>query len=164
MIRLSRLADYGIVIMTHLAREPGRQHNTPEIAAATRVPQPMTSKILKILAKAELLVSHRGAHGGYGLARNARLMSVADIIEALDGPIALTDCVEHGSGDCGLESMCLARANWQRINDAIRDALSGITLDEMAHAVPEMFLVSDERGERAGNGAARAVDTILGVG
>jgi FeS assembly SUF system regulator len=141
VIKLSRLADYGIVIMTHLARDPGRQFATPEVAAATQVPQPMTSKILKLLARADLLVSHRGAHGGYGLARPADRISVAAIIEALDGPIALTACVESGPGDCGIEQLCPARTNWQRINDAIRDALERITLDEMAGAIPAAFML-----------------------
>ena len=87
MIRLSKLADYGIVIMTHLARHPERQQATPEIAAATNVPQPMAGKILKVLAKAGLLVSHRGARGGYGLAASADTITVAAIIEALDAAI-----------------------------------------------------------------------------
>ena len=87
----------------------------------------MASKILKGLARAGLLVSHRGAKGGYGLARPAHAISVADIIVALEGPIALTACIEHGPGECEIEALCPARANWQRINDAIREALEGIT-------------------------------------
>ena len=125
MIRLSKLADYGIVIMTTLARHPGRQHNAPEVAAQSHIPQPMVSKILKALARAGLLVSHRGAKGGYGLARPAAAISVAEVICALDGPIALTACVEDGPGGCEIEALCPARANWQRINDAIRGALAG---------------------------------------
>ena len=72
MIRLSRLADYGIVIVTHLARQPERQQAAPEIALATNIPQPVASKVLKLLARADVLVSHRGVHGGYGLARGLR--------------------------------------------------------------------------------------------
>ena len=145
MIRLSKLADYGIVIMTHLAREPGRQQATPEIAAATSVPQPMAGKILKVLARADLLASHRGSRGGYGLARDPHSITVAEIIEALDGPIALTECIEAATSECKIELLCPARTNWQRINDAIRMALSGITLAEMAHAVPAAFLLPQER-------------------
>ncbi|MCE3250289.1 MAG: yjeB [Geminicoccaceae bacterium] len=77
VIRLSKLADYGIVIMTSLARQPGRHHNAPEVAAQSHIPQPMASKILKALARAGLLTSHRGAKGGYGLARPAEAISVA---------------------------------------------------------------------------------------
>jgi Rrf2 family protein len=84
-------------------------------------------------------VSHRGAKGGYGLGRPAHAISVADIIVALEGPIALTACIEHGPGECEIEALCPARANWQRINRAIREALEGITLMEMAQTVPAAF-------------------------
>jgi FeS assembly SUF system regulator len=139
VIRLSRLADYGIVILTHMARAPERQQAASEIAAQTHLPLPMASKILKGLVHAGLLVSYRGAKGGYGLARSARDISVADVIVALEGPIALTACIEHGPGECDIEALCPARANWRRINDAIREALEGITVMEMAQAVPAAF-------------------------
>ena len=139
LIRLSKLADYGIVMMTHMARDAGRQQTAPEIAAQSHLPLPMASKILKGLAHARLLVSHRGAKGGYGLARPAHQISVADVIVALEGPIALTACIEHAPGECDIEALCPARANWQRINRAIREALEGITLMEMAHTVPAAF-------------------------
>lgn len=145
MIRLSRLADYGIVIATHLARQAGRQRTAPEVAAATSVPQPTTSKILKQLVRAELLVSHRGARGGYGLSRPAAEVTVAEVIEALDGPIAITSCIDPGPNDCGIMGLCPARANWQRINLAIRDALDGVTLAEMAHGIPTAFLLPGEQ-------------------
>jgi FeS assembly SUF system regulator len=149
VIRLSKLADYGIVIMTNLARQQGRQHNAPEIAAQSHIPQPMVSKILKALARAGLLTSHRGAKGGYGLARPAAAISVADVISALDGPIALTACIEDGPRGCEIEALCPARANWQRINDAIRGALDDISMAEMAQALPLAFgpsLLGPRRG------------------
>jgi FeS assembly SUF system regulator len=139
LIRLSKLADYGIVIMTTMARRPERQHSAAAIAAESHVPAPMASKILKSLARAGLLASHRGARGGYGLGRAAEAISVADVITALEGPIALTACIEHGNGECSIEAVCPARANWQRINDAIYEALDGISLAEMAHGVPPAF-------------------------
>jgi FeS assembly SUF system regulator len=139
VIRLSKLADYGIVIMTHMARHADRQHSAVEIAAEAHLPQPMASKILKGLARAGLLTSSRGAKGGYVLARPATAINVADIITALEGPIALTACIEDGPGECDIEAMCPARANWQRINDAIRGALEEISLAEMAHAIPPAF-------------------------
>ena len=145
MIRLSKLADYGIVIASHLARRPDRQQTAPEVAAATSVPLPMTSKILKMLTRAEVLVSHRGAHGGYGLAQVAERVTVAEVIEALDGPIAITSCTEPTPGDCSILSLCPARANWERINLAIREALSDVTLAEMAHTIPSAFLLPGER-------------------
>jgi FeS assembly SUF system regulator len=144
VIRLSRLADYGIVIVTHLARNPARFQAAPEIAVATRIPQPVASKVLKMLARAELLSSHRGAHGGYGLARSADAITVAELVEAVDGPIALTTCLEERN-DCGIEALCPARANWQRVNDAIREALQRVTLAEMTQGIPEAFLLPDER-------------------
>ena len=149
MIRLSKLADYGIVIMTNLARQPGRHHNAPEVAAQSHIPQPMASKILKALARGGLLISHRGAKGGYGLARPADAISVADVISVLDGPIALTACIEDGPGGCELEALCPARTNWHRINDAIRRALDEISMAEMARTIPLAFgppLVGLRRG------------------
>lgn len=136
MIKLSKLADYGIVIATHLGRRQERSHNAAEVAAATHIPQPTVSKILKALVRADLLVSHRGAHGGYGLARDSRSVSVAEVIEALEGPIALTSCVEVGAHDCGIEHLCPTRVSWRRINGAIRDALEGITLADMVAPTP----------------------------
>jgi FeS assembly SUF system regulator len=139
VIRLSKHADYGIVIMTNLARQPGRQQNAPEVAAQSHIPLPMASKILKSLARAGLLASHRGVKGGYGLARPAAAISVAEVISALDGPIAVTACIEDGPGGCEIEALCPARANWQRINEAIRTALEGISMAEMAQAIPVVF-------------------------
>ncbi len=149
MIRLSKLADYGIVIVTELARHPERTHTAPEMAAATHIPQPMVSKILKALARGRLLASTRGAKGGYRLARPADEVSVADVITALEGPIALTACIDDGPGCCDIEALCPARANWQRINDAIRGALAGITVAEMALTIPPAFGRRQHDGHRA---------------
>ena len=156
VIRLSKAADYGIVLMTYMARHPDRQYAAPEIAAQSHLPLPMASKILKGLVRAGLLVSHRGAKGGYGLARPAVAISVADVIVALEGPIALTACIEHAPGECDIEALCPARANWQRINAAIRHALEGITMAEMAWTVPAAFAALDRpmvaaRGEAQGD-------------
>ncbi|MDX6750300.1 SUF system Fe-S cluster assembly regulator [Geminicoccaceae bacterium 1502E] len=157
MIRLSKLADYGIVIITHLARAGDRQQAAPEVAVATQVPQPTVSKILKHLVRAELLVSHRGAHGGYGLARDPGAISVAEVIEALDGPIALTSCIEPGHAElCGIEDLCPARSNWRKINHAIRHALDGISVAEMAYTIPAAFLSAEERSAAERVGAGRA--------
>lgn len=159
MIRLSKFTDYGIVIMTHMAKEAGRQSTATEIAAETHLPAPMASKILKSLVRAGLLASHRGAKGGYGLARPAETITVADVIVALEGPIALTACIEQSPGECEIESFCPARANWQRINDAIRQALDGITMAEMGRTVPPALASLLVAGNRelplAAIGAAR---------
>lgn len=133
MIRLTKQTDYGIVLLTRLAQAPERQFNAPELAADARLPLPTVSKILKILAREELLVSHRGVKGGYGLARAPQEITVAEIISALEGPIAMTECIEHapGAGDCAQEQVCPNRSNWQVINAAVRDALARITLADM---------------------------------
>lgn len=139
MIRITKQTDYGIVLLTHLAANPEHQYNAPELAAEARLPLPMVSKILKLLARETLLVSHRGVKGGYSLARQPEAISMAEIIAALEGPIALTECISV-EGDCSHEPLCPVRSNWRRINQAVRTALAGITLAEMAH--PRQKLVS----------------------
>ena len=131
MIRITKQTDYGIVLLTHLVADPERQYNAPELAAEAHLPLPMVSKILKLLAKESLLASHRGVKGGYSLARPAEEISMAEIIAALEGPIAITECVSV-EGDCSHEPLCPVRSNWQRINQAVRMALEGISLSEMA--------------------------------
>ena len=133
MIRMTKQADYGIVLLTRLAQEPGRLFNATELAHDTQLPAPTVSKILKILARGGLLSSHRGVKGGYALARAADRITVAQINSALDGPIAITECIDDTPGECTQESFCSVRGNWQRINEAIRSALEEITLAEMTH-------------------------------
>jgi FeS assembly SUF system regulator len=133
---MTKQTDYGIVLLTHLASDPYGQHSAPELAAALRIPLPTVSKILKALARDGLLVSHRGVKGGYTLARSPEAISVAEIIEALEGPIAMTECVElpaGGHGDCSREPFCAVRSNWQAINRAVERALQDLTLAEMTH-------------------------------
>ncbi len=133
MLRITKQADYGIVLMTHMAGEPERQITAGELAIETRLPAPTVSKVLKMLARQGLLGSHRGVKGGYCLARDTETITVADIISALDGPIAVTECIDDTPGECSQETSCALHGNWQRINDAIRVALDNITLAEMAH-------------------------------
>jgi FeS assembly SUF system regulator len=131
MIRITKQTDYGIVLLTHLATNPDHQYAAPELATETRMPLPMVSKILKLLARDGILASHRGVKGGYSLARPAEEVSVAEVVAALEGPIALTECVSVESG-CSHEALCPVSANWRRINEAVRVALEGISLAEMA--------------------------------
>lgn len=131
MLKLSKLADYATLLMTLMAREPMRLHNGHELAQRSRIPPPTVAKLLKQLSAQGLLQSTRGVHGGYRLARSPARISVAQIVAALEGPIAVTECAIH-SGDCGLESDCSTRANWQLINLAIRQALEAVTLEQMA--------------------------------
>lgn len=135
MLRITKQSDYGIVLMTLFGgAEAGRVHSTRDLAASAKLPLPTVSKILKALARAGLLQSHRGVKGGYRLARDPARISVEEIIRALEGPIAITECIEGGS-DCEIEASCPVRTNWQRINGAVRDALAAIPLSEMAAQV-----------------------------
>lgn len=131
MIRLGRLTDYGIVLMAHLAGAGEGPHAARDLAAETELPLPAVSKLLKTLAREGLLVSSRGAKGGYRLARAAEEITVPEMIEALEGPIALTHCALH-EGACIQEARCDVRSPWQRINRAVHEALSRITLADLA--------------------------------
>ena len=133
MIRLSRLTDYGIVLMAHLAGAGDGPHAARDLAAETQLPLPAVSKLLKSLAREGLLTSSRGAKGGYRLARPADQITVPEMIAALEGPIALTDCNLH-EGACSQEPSCHVRTPWQRINRAVHDALSRIHLTDLTTA------------------------------
>jgi FeS assembly SUF system regulator len=136
VIRLSRLADYGVVLACQMAVKAEGCHNAFDLAAATGLPAPTVSKLLAALARAGVLVSQRGAKGGYRLARAPEAITAADIVSAVDGPIALTVCIEHGAGACDVESLCPTRSGWRRINDAVRDAMKSVSLAELAFSVP----------------------------
>ena len=132
MIKLTNLADYAVVLMCHLAQEPQEMSSAVGLAQMSRVPVPTVSKILGALSRAGVLRSQRGLKGGFYLGRAAEDISVADIVEAVDGPIALTNCIEDAPGDCTLETLCTMKPHWQAINLAVKGALSGITLAEIA--------------------------------
>ena len=137
MIRVSKLADYGILLMTWLAWRHAQvagevqRRSASELAKDTGLPAPTVSKLLRLLSRAELLDAQRGASGGYALLRAPATISVADVIQAIEGPIALMDCLDHSTPECGVESLCPTRTNWDRINQAILTALSAISLEEM---------------------------------
>lgn len=131
MLRLSKLTDYGSVAMAHFACHPDRIQAAGELAAAIGVAVPTASKILKMLARADLLRSVRGAKGGYMLSRPAGEISIAEVIDAMEGPVGLTEC-SVVAGLCAQEASCSIRGNWQRINRVIRDALDQMTVAELA--------------------------------
>ena len=130
MLRLSKLTDYGTVILGYIAKDVSQLHAAQEISVATGIASPTVSKILKMLAKANILNSTRGAKGGYALAREAKLITVASVISALEGPIALTECslTQH---DCEQATGCDLRGNWGLINLAIQTALESVSLADM---------------------------------
>jgi FeS assembly SUF system regulator len=159
MIRLSRLADYAVVLMTHMASGHGADasgvHNALDMAAVTGLPAPTVAKVLAILTRQGLLQSHRGAKGGYWLARGSGEISVADIVSALEGPIALTHCIKVGPGSCDVEPTCPSRYSLNRVNTAVRKALSEMSLAEIAAPSPYDFGVS--RGAAAPQGPSAAI-------
>jgi FeS assembly SUF system regulator len=143
VLRITKQTDYGIVLLSRLAAAPARTFNAPELAAELTLPLPTVSKILKLLARDGVLRSHRGVKGGYSLARPATAITVAEVIESLEGPIAMTECIDESPsvGTCQHEGHCALQANWQVINKAVRRALQGITLSDMAEPLQPQPLV-----------------------
>jgi FeS assembly SUF system regulator len=131
MLRISKLTDYGTVILACLAGQPDRLWTAAEVAECTKVGQPTVSKLLKKLQRSGLVVSTRGSHGGYLLARPASEITAARILDALEGPFAITECSGQHS-NCGIESNCRVGHAWQRVNGAIRRALTDISLAQLA--------------------------------
>jgi FeS assembly SUF system regulator len=137
MLRITKNTDYGIVLLVQMAMEPAATiHNARDLAAATRLPLPMVSKILKTLARGGLLVSQRGTKGGYSLARPIERISISDVIRALEGKFGLTECATHGLTECQLEWYCQVRLNWLRINEIIQRTLDHVPLSDMVPARP----------------------------
>ncbi len=146
MLRLSKLTDYAVVVLIRLGEvdrvAPDCVQTSPGLSAGTGVPEPTVAKVLKELATAGLVSSLRGARGGYRLMRPLRAITVADVITAVDGPIALTACVEGATSCCDVSSVCAVRGRWDLVNAAIEESLAAITLADMRDAaVPPAFRV-----------------------
>ena len=137
MFRLSKLTDYAVVVLVRLAAADGVQ-TSPGVAQATGVPEPTVGKVLKALAASGLVASQRGARGGYRLMRPLSAIPVSDVIAAIDGPIAMTACVEGSGTACEASCTCPVRGRWDAVNDAVREALAGISLADMA-PTPRLF-------------------------
>jgi len=131
MLRMSKLTDYGIVLLTHMAQGGSPQVRTAlELAHASSVPVPTVAKILKELCRAGIVTSQRGRHGGYSLSRQADQISVAAIVEALEGPVSVTECSDAG-GTCALEPTCVAKSHWSSISRAIQGTLERLPLSAL---------------------------------
>ena len=138
MFRMTKMTDYGIVLLTQFAAHEDRHaHTARELAHETRLPLPTVGKLLKQLSHGGLLVSQRGTRGGYSLARSPREITVASIIATLEGPVAITEC--NGAVRCEHETFCATRPNWHVINDTIRASLEGLTLADMTRPLPPRF-------------------------
>ena len=135
MIKLSRMADYGVILMVQLARMPEQVTTAADLAEATALPAPSVSKLLKQLSRSGLLDSHRGTKGGYAIARPSTEITVADVVSAVEGPIALTECMTTQGAVCEIEALCPTRTNWRQINNALVEALDNVSLADMAKPV-----------------------------
>src|SRR5688572_8973711 len=135
MLRISKLTDYATVVLAALAEDPDRVQTATALAEHTHIALPTVSKLLKQLLRAGLVVSTQGKHGGYQLARPASQISAAAILNALEGPLALTDC-SAGHGHCGIEQTCRVGRAWQRVNHAIRRSLHEVSLAQLAGIDP----------------------------
>lgn len=133
VLRMSKLTDYGTVVLAELARAESRVVSAADVAGATGLAVPTVSKLLKMLARAGLVTSIRGPHGGYRLTREPERITAAAVIDALEGPVSITECSSHGT-QCEIESVCRVGTAWQRINLAIRSALDEISLADLLRA------------------------------
>jgi FeS assembly SUF system regulator len=147
MIRLTKLTDYGLLLMCQIARAPfGNWHTARELANECRLPLPTVSKLLRNLLQNGLLVSHRGIKGGYVLAREPELIPITEIIAALEGPFALTECGSEDAGLCDLESCCPVKDNQRVISHAIRAALERVMLSDLTRPM-QLTTIRDNKGE-----------------
>lgn len=133
-MKLSSLADYAVVIMGAAARHCGGVRvSAATLAAETGVPVPTAQRLVSLLTRAGLLRSTRGTGGGIQLGRPAAAISLADIVEAIEGPIAMTACSEDGRHDCALEGSCKVQPHWNVVNNAIKSALGDVSLASLSH-------------------------------
>lgn len=139
MLKLGRLTDYATLVMTQLAIEPRQTRSAHDIAARSHVAPPTVAKLLRQLARAGLVEAERGAYGGYRLARAAESITVADIVTAIEGPVALTECAGAHSR-CTIQQRCSVRGSWRLINAAIEQALESVTLQQMADSEQLLFM------------------------
>lgn len=129
MLRITKITDYGFILLVYMVKQGQEKlHNAKDLSAAISIPLPTVSKVLKILTQGGILASHQGSKGGYSLVRSAREITAAEIIEAVEGPVAITDC---SSAD-GCPRNCAVSASWKTVNDAVLGALKGLSLSDMA--------------------------------
>lgn len=142
MIRLSKLSDYAVVVLSQLARDSGRVVSASGLAESTGIPEPTVAKVLKLLVKGEIVVSVRGAAGGYMMERDPEDITVRELIVALEGPIAVTTCLEEGSDSCSITHSCPMKGRWHKVNLAIMTTLDDMSLTELllvpARGKPQM--------------------------
>ena len=147
MFKLNRMTDYAIVVLGVLAHRQGEILATAQLAELTGLNQPTVAKVAKTLVAAELLDTQRGAHGGYRLARPAGMITLVEIVEAMEGPIAVNDCVDGAQDPCMVSNCCFMSRNWNWVNLAVRKALNDVSLEDLIDPA-QLFAPADgERGE-----------------
>jgi FeS assembly SUF system regulator len=146
MLRMGKLTDYVTVVLASLVDEPARHRAAADLADRTRMSRPTVSKVLKGLQRAGLVISSRGAQGGYRLARRPEEITAAQILDVFEGPIAITEC-SGASSQCGIERLCRVGGAWQRVNAAIRRALEDVTLQQLAGLDSASLRVADLAAE-----------------
>ena len=151
MIRLSRLTDYAVSLLSHMGQEPNDAlWAASNLSAASGLPMPTVAKVLKLLAKNGVIKAQRGATGGYRLARSTAQISIAEIIEAMDGPISITDCArgaEHS--DCSVHTHCPASEGWHKVNNIVRQALINVSLAEISGPSSFAFQIRKEEARQS---------------
>jgi FeS assembly SUF system regulator len=145
MVRLSKLTDYALVVMSCMARSSNSSRTSRDLSLELQLPLPTVSKLLKELLRSGLLVSQRGVNGGYSLSREPQEISLAEIIAALEGPIALTECSTDTIGLCALESCCAIKKNQQIISQVVRGVLDRLTLSDLIQPL-QVTSIKDPRG------------------
>ena len=148
MFKLNRMTDYAIVVLGVLAHRQGEIMAAAQLSELTGVNQPTVAKVAKTLVSAELLNTQRGAHGGYRLVRPAGMISLVQIVEAMEGPIAVNDCVDGAQAPCMVSNCCFMSRNWNRVNLVVRNALNDVSLEDLIDPA-QLFAPTD--GERAEN-------------
>ena len=164
MIKMSKNADYGLVLLMQFLRDGDCRENLSarQLSEETSLPLPMVSKVLKVLTREGLLSSHRGASGGYSLSRSASEISVGEVLSAMEGSLAMTECLED-EGDCRQVSHCPVRTNWERINYAVINVLDAVSLQDMLDPLPDQLVtlsgskVSTNRNQPYMAGINRAI-------
>lgn len=137
MLRVTKLTDYATVVLTVLAARPGQVLSATELAEAAGLEATTVAKLLKPLAQAGLVVGLRGVNGGYRLARDAEAISLIEVVQAMEGPLAITECSQDHN-NCGIAHQCGVRSQWRLINDVLADALRSVTLAQMLQPTPDM--------------------------
>ncbi len=136
MLRMSKLADYAFVILSHMMESPSENWSASSLASSTSLPLPTVAKLMKLLARGGIVGAQRGAAGGYAFIKDPSALSIVQIIEAVDGPISLTECAGKAVGkktcDCAVGGVCPIQENWKRVNGSVMESLEKVKLSEFA--------------------------------